>query len=107
MASAAPAELAIFSMAGGLEAWKAASLPVEVNRAAPSMSIMRQVQLVIGVCVLTGSALAWFVHPAFLAVPAFFGAGLTFAGASGTCALAALIGLLPWNRVGCGASSDT
>ena len=35
---------------------------------------------------------------AFLAIAAFFGAGLTFAGATGTCALAMLLMKMPWNR---------
>jgi len=56
------------------------------------------VQMVIGLSVLAGSALTWFVDPRFIAVPAFFGAGLTFAGASGTCALASLLGMMPWNK---------
>jgi hypothetical protein len=38
------------------------------------------------------------VHPALVAIPAFFGAGLTFAGATGTCALASVLGRMPWNR---------
>jgi hypothetical protein len=69
---------------------------------------MRQVQLVIGLCVLAGSALAWFVDPRLVAIPAFFGAGLTFAGASGTCALATMIGCMPWNKAAkTGASCTT
>jgi rhodanese-related sulfurtransferase len=86
------------SMAGGIEAWKSAGLPTEVDRSVAGMSIMRQVQLVVGLSVLVGAALAWFVHPAFVAIPAFFGAGLTFAGATGTCALASILGMMPWNR---------
>lgn len=95
-ATAAGAQLTL--MTGGIEAWKADKLPVVLNTRVNGMSVMRQVQLVIGVGLLAGSALAWFVHPAFLAVPAFFGAGLTFAGASGTCALAIVLGAMPWNR---------
>jgi rhodanese-related sulfurtransferase len=95
----------IFSLVGGIEAWKKENLPVEVNTAVSGISVMRQVQLVIGLCVLTGSVLAWFVDPRFLAIPAFFGAGLTFAGASGTCALATMIGWMPWNRAGKGGAS--
>ncbi|QOJ01116.1 MAG: rhodanese-like domain-containing protein [Phycisphaeraceae bacterium] len=90
--------LAVLSLSGGIDAWKAAGLPVEVDTRVARMSVMRQVQLVIGLFVLAGSALAWFVDPGFIAVPAFFGAGLAFAGATGTCALATLIGRLPWNR---------
>jgi hypothetical protein len=59
---------------------------------------MRQVQMTIGVLALTGSALAWFVHPAFVGIPAFLGAGLIFAGASGTCALATVMSAMPWNK---------
>lgn len=94
----------IYSLTGGIEGWKSAGLPVEVNTSVSGISVMRQVQLVIGLAVLTGSALAWFVHPGFIGIPAFFGAGLTFAGASGTCALATIMGKMPWNRAACGAS---
>lgn len=96
--SLAKAGIAIVNMTGGIEAWKAANLPVEVSTNISPISIMRQVQLVIGLCVLIGSALAWLIDPIFIAVPAFFGAGLIFAGASGTCALASLLALMPWNR---------
>lgn len=97
-ASIAGAGTPIVNMTGGLEAWKRDALPIETNKAACGISIMRQVQLVVGIGVVAGSALAFFIHPAFIAIPAFFGAGLTFAGASGTCALAAILGLMPWNR---------
>jgi rhodanese-related sulfurtransferase len=93
----------VLSMAGGIEAWKAAGLPVQTDRRVARLSVMRQVQLTIGLGVLAGSALAWLVHPGFIAIPAFFGAGLTFAGATGTCALAGLIAKMPWNRQGDGA----
>ncbi len=88
----------IFTLAGGIEAWKKDNLPVQLNTKVSGISVMRQVQLVIGLCVLAGSALAWFVDPRLVAIPAFFGAGLTFAGASGTCALATVIGMMPWNK---------
>ncbi len=91
--------LRVFSMAGGLEAWKRAGLPVRIDARVSRLSVMRQVQLVVGAAVLLGAALTHFVHPAFIIMPAFFGAGLTFAGATGTCALATILGLLPWNRV--------
>jgi rhodanese-related sulfurtransferase len=90
--------LVIHNLTGGIEAWKKDALPVEVNTKVPGLSVMRQVQLVIGLGVLAGSALAWFVDPRFIGIPAFFGAGLTFAGATGTCALASLLARMPWNR---------
>lgn len=97
-ASSCGAGVEIVSMAGGLEAWKKESLPTEVDATVSRISVMRQVQLTIGLAVLAGSAMAWFIHPGFIAIPAFFGAGLTFAGASGTCALASLIARMPWNK---------
>ncbi|MCX5690487.1 MAG: rhodanese-like domain-containing protein, partial [Planctomycetota bacterium] len=95
----------VVSLSGGIEAWKQSGLATEANSAAPRLSIMRQTQLVIGAFVAGGSALAWFVDPRIIAIPAFFGLGLVFAGASGTCALASLIAKMPWNRIDPAASS--
>lgn len=103
----APVNLPLFTLAGGIEAWTKEGLPVEVNTNVSRISVMRQVQLVIGLCVLVGSALAWLVDPRLVAIPAFFGAGLTFAGASGTCAMATVIGWMPWNRPAKGGVSCT
>lgn len=86
-----------YSLAGGLTAWKQANLPTRVGKA-PPISLMRQVQIVIGAGVLAGAALAHWVNPWFLVVPAFFGAGLLFAGLSGTCGLAVVLSRMPWNR---------
>jgi hypothetical protein len=47
---------------------------------------------------LTGVTLGVLVNAWFLAVAAFFGAGLTFAGATGTCGLALMLMKMPWNR---------
>ncbi len=106
-ASLAGPDRPIYSLTGGIEGWKSAGLPVEVNTSVSGISVMRQVQLVIGLGVLTGSALTWLVHPGFIVVPAFFGAGLTFAGASGTCALATVMGKMPWNKAARGVSCAT
>jgi len=88
----------VVSMAGGIEAWKRDALPVVGSLGAPRMSVMRQVQLVIGAGVLGGSLLAWLVHPWFGAVPALLGGGMLMAGATGSCALADWLGAMPWNR---------
>lgn len=82
---------------GGLDAWAAAGLPVEVDRGAP-LEIMRQVQIGAGVLVLIGVVLSLAVSPWFLAVSAFVGAGLTVAGVTGFCGMARLLALAPWNR---------
>jgi rhodanese-related sulfurtransferase len=96
--AAGAARSQVVTMSGGIEAWRRDGLAVSVDRSVSRISVMRQVQLVIGTGVLGGAALAWLVHPWFLVIPAFFGAGLVFAGATGTCGLASLLGVMPWNK---------
>ena len=81
---------------GGMMAWRRARLPMREGR--KRLPVDRQVQLIAGGMVLTGIALGTLVNPWFLAISAFFGAGLTFAGATGTCGLALLLLKMPWNR---------
>lgn len=82
---------------GGLEAWKAARLPIALDRREP-LEMMRQVQIAAGSLVLLGAALGALVHPGFHALSAFVGAGLLYAGTSGFCGMAHLLALMPWNR---------
>jgi hypothetical protein len=81
---------------GGMQAWRRAGLPVREGR--KRLPVDRQVQLIAGSMVLAGIALGTLVNPWFLALSAFVGAGLTFAGATGTCGMALLLMRLPWNR---------
>ena len=81
---------------GGTEAAVAAGLPVERGRG--TIDLMRQVRIVVGSVVLVGTGLGAFVSPWWLVLPAFFGAGLLFAGLSGTCGMAMLLSKMPWNR---------
>jgi sulfur dioxygenase len=81
---------------GGMLAWRRARLPVREGRR--RLAVDRQVQLIAGSMVLTGVILGIAVNPWFLGLAAFFGAGLTFAGATGTCGLALVLMKLPWNR---------
>ena len=85
-------------MPGGLRSWKDAGLPTRVNRGAP-IGVLRQVQLTIGACVLLCTLLGAFLNAWFLVVPAFMGAGLVFAGATGRCGLAVVLARMPWNRL--------
>lgn len=82
---------------GGLEAWSKAGLPVAEDRKAP-IEINRQVQITAGLLILTGVVLGFLIGPGWFGLSAFVGAGLTFAGISGTCAMARLLMLAPWNR---------
>lgn len=87
-----------FILDGGIEAWKRAGLPVKQDRRQP-IELMRQVQITAGSLVLLGVVLGALVHPGFYGLSGFVGAGLVFAGASGTCAMANLLRHAPWNRV--------
>lgn len=102
----------VLSMTGGIEAWKAKGLPViaPAGVQGPAIGVMRQTQIAIGLMVLGGLAVGWFVHPAGYLASAFMGAGLVFAGLSGTCGLALLLEKMPWNTrpkksCGCGGGS--
>lgn len=88
-----------YVLEGGLEAWKKAGLPVAADHKQP-IEIMRQVQIAAGSLVLAGVILGFAVHPAFFGLSGFVGAGLIGAGVTGTCLMAKLIAVMPWNRRG-------
>lgn len=91
---------------GGVNGWQTAGL--ELNHGERKrLPLMRQVQLIIGLVTLTSSLLALVVDRNFALVPAFFGAGLTLAGATGWCGLAILMSKMPWNKVECGGCKVT
>ena len=83
---------------GGLDAWKRAGLPVVTDRKQP-IEIMRQVQIAAGSLVLLGVLLGATISPVLYALAGLVGAGLTLAGVTGTCAMARLLRVMPWNRV--------
>ena len=82
---------------GGIEAWKGAGLPVAADRRQP-IEMMRQVQIAAGSMAFIGAVLGFALHPAFYAVSGGVGAGLMFAGITGTCAMARILKVMPWNR---------
>ncbi|XSC45369.1 rhodanese family protein [Bradyrhizobium sp. RDT10] len=86
-----------FVIEGGLDAWRKAGLPVAVDRRHP-IELQRQVQIAAGSLAFFGTMLGLFVSPWFLAVPAFVGAGLMVAGATGFCGMARILMRAPWNK---------
>jgi len=88
----------IASLEDGIEGWKKAGFPTQNQTGSSAIPLMRQVQLTIGIMVLTGTILGIFVHSWFLALPLIMGAGLANAGLTGWCGLARFIELMPWNR---------
>jgi rhodanese-related sulfurtransferase len=100
---AAPGET-VFHLAGGIDAWAAEGLPTLKAAGAPRIGVMRQVQIAAGSMVALGTALGVLLSPWFLALPAFVGCGLVFAGVSGWCGMAKLLAVMPWNKGFSGAS---
>ena len=82
---------------GGMAAWEKMGLPVERGPSAV-ISIERQVRIGAGALVLIGTVLAWIVHPGFIVVPGFVGAGLVFAGITDYCGMGRVLCKMPWNR---------
>ena len=89
---------------GGVTAWEKAGLPVV--RGKSTISLERQVRIAAGALVFTGSALGYFVNPTWIALSAFVGAGLVFAGVTDTCGMAMVLARMPWNNR-CTAPSTT
>ena len=76
-----------------------ASCGLPVVRGKKAISLERQVRIAAGSLVLLGAVLGWLVHPAFVGLSAFVGAGLVFAGVTDTCGMGLLLARMPWNRV--------
>lgn len=89
--------LEVYNLEGGISAWAGAGHAVKTSGKF-FLPLDRQVQLTIGLCVIIGSLLTYFVNPLFAIMTGFFGAGLSFAGLSGYCGLAMLMAKMPWNQ---------
>jgi rhodanese-related sulfurtransferase len=72
---------------------------LSVVRGKRMISLERQVRIAAGLLVLVGAALGWLVHPAFIGLSAFVGAGLVFAGVTDTCGMGLMLARMPWNQV--------
>ncbi len=81
----------VHAVQGGIEAWKSARYPL--TRGSGPIPIMRQVQIIAGAMALIGGL---FVSLRWVAI--FVGAGLIFAGVSGTCTMALILARMPWNK---------
>jgi rhodanese-related sulfurtransferase len=88
--------LNVANVEGGTLAWDAAGLPVV--RGQKAISLERQVRIAAGSLVLLGAVLGWFVHPAFMGLSAFVGAGLIFSGITDTCGMGMILARMPWNQ---------
>ena len=86
----------VLNLEGGTQAAVDAGLPVK--RGKKVISLERQVRIAAGALVFIGTGLS-LLHPAWLVVPAFVGAGLVFAGVTDTCGMGMMLAKMPWNQV--------
>ena len=85
-----------------MPAWASLSqalVHMSVVRGKKIISLERQVRIAAGFLVLVGAALALVVHPYFVGLSAFVGAGLMFAGITDSCGMGMLLAKMPWNRI--------
>jgi rhodanese-related sulfurtransferase len=99
----------VVNVEGGTLAWAECGLPVVRGKTA--VSLERQVRIAAGSLVVLGVLLGWLIHPALVALSAFVGAALVFAGVTDTCGMGLLLARMPWNRVegapaGCSAAGE-
>jgi rhodanese-related sulfurtransferase len=87
----------VINVEGGTLAWAECGLPVV--RGKKAISLERQVRIAAGSLVLLGALLGWLVHPAFVGLAAFVGAGLVFAGITDTCGMGLLLARMPCNQI--------
>lgn len=89
--------LEVYNLEGGIAAWSAAGCKTNCSGKF-FLPLDRQVQLTIGLGILIGTILGYFVDENFFLLSGFFGLGLTFAGLSGYCGLAIFMAKMPWNK---------
>lgn len=81
---------------GGIAGYEAAG--GEVIRGKGAWAMDRQVRMVAGSLVLAGVTASKVVSPKFAYLAGAIGAGLTYSAASNSCAMAAGLSKMPWNR---------
>lgn len=86
-----------YVLEGGLDAWRRAGLPTAIDHRQP-IELLRQLQIGAGSLVLLGSVLGLTVSAGFFAVPILVGAGVLFAGITGSHGLVRLLQRAPWNQ---------
>ncbi len=82
---------------GGIAGYEAAG--GEVVRGKGAWAMDRQVRMVAGSLVLAGVTASKVVSPKFAYLAGAIGAGLTYSAASNSCAMAAGLSKMPWNRL--------
>lgn len=87
----------VVNVEGGTLACVEGGLPV--IRGKKTITLERQVRIAAGLLVLIGALLGLLVHPVFIGLSIFVGAGLVFAGVTDTCGMGMMLARMPWNQV--------
>ncbi len=87
----------LYNMEGGISAWKEAGLPI-VGKISGSISIFRQVQIIVGGLIAALIALGLMGLTIGFIIAGLLGSALFFAGLTGWCGLALLLSKMPWNK---------
>lgn len=85
-------KLEVYNLDGGITAWFSVS-----QSCATSYNLERQVQIIVGICILVGSVLTYFFGLIFCLVTGFFGVALIFAGLTGFCGLRCIMARIQCN----------
>jgi rhodanese-related sulfurtransferase len=89
----------VYNLEGGILAWAKCGYNSKNSVSTkPCISIERQIFIIVGTFVFIGTLLGYFANSLFLIIPAFFGAGLVFAGTTGCCMMAKMLAHMPWNK---------
>ena len=83
---------------GNIKGWKEAGFKTESNT--NIISLDRQVFIIAGALILTGALLSAFDSSGWIWLSGIVGAGLLFAGLSGSCMMKKLLMMLPFNKGG-------
>ena len=86
----------IILVEGGTTAWQQAGLPMVEGK--KTISLERLVRIAAGSLVVLGVVLSLLIHPGYLGISAFVGAGLVFAGLTDTCGMGMILAKMPWNK---------
>lgn len=86
----------LYVIKGGLDEWVKSKLPVEGTRI-DIWSIERQVRFTAGVLVLIGIILSYSVNANWILVSALVALGMVVSALSGTCGMANVLQIMPWN----------
>ena len=91
------AKFDIWNLKGGISNWKSSNLPITTS-GKKILPLDRQVQLTIGLMIVSGLILNHFVSSNWLILPLIAGLGLMNAGITGWCGLAKFMAKMPWNK---------